>query len=167
MKPCPAGTSPAATKKSAQACNLTTPCRAIPRSAWASCIGATACRATPFQNDSRLSDKAGWHLFRPIGQSGEAGQHRAAYRLGTQETAEIMNMVKPKLTQAQRNIMKWLGQGWITEPVHGSTVMVNGQRICSIATLKALERAGYVESDANHCWKVTAAGCCITGLLCL
>lgn len=76
-------------------------------------------------------------------------------------------MAQPKLTDAQRKVMKWLGYGWEAQPGAGATLIVNGQTICNVSTMKALERAGYVETDTNHCWKATPSGRSITGRLCL
>lgn len=76
-------------------------------------------------------------------------------------------MVQPKLSDAQRKVMKWLGYGWEAQPGAGSAIMVNGQRICNIDTMTALQRAGYVEQDAQRCWKATASGRSVTGRLCL
>lgn len=76
-------------------------------------------------------------------------------------------MAQPKLSDVQRKAMKWLGYGWEGQPGAGSAVMVNGQRICNIDTMMALQRAGYVEQDAQRCWKATAKGRSVTGQLCL
>jgi hypothetical protein len=76
-------------------------------------------------------------------------------------------MTQPKLTDAQKKVMKWLGHGWEAQPGAGSTIIVNGQRICNTDTMKALERAGYAEVDLQRCWKATTAGKSVTGRLCL
>ena len=76
-------------------------------------------------------------------------------------------MAKPNLTEAQRKVMKWLGYGWKAEPGAGTTLVVNGNKICNLSTMTALERAGYVESDAQMCWRATPSGKSVTGLLCL
>lgn len=63
-----------------------------------------------------------------------------------------------KLSAAQQRVMKWLGYGWKTEPGPGSSIMVNGQRICNIDTMMALYRLGQVSKDANECWAATPSG---------
>jgi ribosomal protein S19E (S16A) len=76
-------------------------------------------------------------------------------------------MSQPKLTELQKKVMKWIGRGWIGEPGQASGVYVNGKRMCNVQTMKALERAGYVSSDQDHCWKATDDGRSITQRLCL
>lgn len=49
-----------------------------------------------------------------------------------------------KLTNAQKRVMMWLGKGWTSEPGAGTSIHVNGSRICNVDTLKALERMGLV-----------------------
>ena len=63
-----------------------------------------------------------------------------------------------KLSAAQQRVMKWLGHGWKTELGAGSSVMVNGQRICNTDTMMALYRLGHVSKDANECWTATPSG---------
>lgn len=76
-------------------------------------------------------------------------------------------MSTKKLSNAQRRVMKWLGYGWEGQPGPGSSIMVNGQRICNIDTITALQNAGLVEQDDSHCWKATKEGQELTGRLCL
>lgn len=78
-----------------------------------------------------------------------------------------MTLALPKLTAAQRKVMKWLGYGWEAHPGAGALLMVNGQSICTLSTMKALERSGYVEKDDQSCWRTTASGRSVTGRLCL
>lgn len=63
-----------------------------------------------------------------------------------------------KLTDAQIRVMKWLGNGWRTEPGPGSTVIVNGARVCNTDTMTALQRAGLVSQDSDRRWSATDAG---------
>lgn len=72
-------------------------------------------------------------------------------------------MANPNLTQLQRKVMKWLGHGWYSEQGAGSSVMVNGQRLCSSRTLHSLQKKGLVEqADRNgkpaSQWRATQAG---------
>lgn len=63
-----------------------------------------------------------------------------------------------KLSEAQKRVMKWIGKGWTTEPGPGSTVYVNGSRICNTDTMMTLYRAGLAEKDGRGCWSATPAG---------
>lgn len=82
-------------------------------------------------------------------------------------------MAEQKLTDAQRRVMKWLGYGWESEPGAGMAIHVNGQRICNVDTLSALERMGLVEQKVLAGrklvgeWKATEAGRQLAGRLCL
>lgn len=63
-----------------------------------------------------------------------------------------------KLTEAQKRVMGWIGKGWQTVPGPGSSVMVNGKRICNIDTMMALYRAGLASKDDQGCWSATESG---------
>lgn len=63
-----------------------------------------------------------------------------------------------KLTQAQMRVMKWLGKGWEVQPGAGSSMMVNGQRLCNIDTMMALYRQGLATQDEKRCWRATESG---------
>ena len=54
--------------------------------------------------------------------------------------------------------MKSLAYGWTTERRHGSTIYVNGKKVCNTDTMMALQRAGFVEQVSNFEWKATEAG---------
>lgn len=77
------------------------------------------------------------------------------------------------LSEAQRRVMKWLGNGWESEPGAGMSIHVNGKRICNIDSLHALERMGLVEQKLTQGrkavgeWKSTEAGRQLTAQLCL
>lgn len=62
------------------------------------------------------------------------------------------------LSTAQKRVMKWLGHGWKSEPGAGSSVMVNGKRICNCDTMMTLSRLGFVSKDGNGCWSATPSG---------
>lgn len=70
-----------------------------------------------------------------------------------------------KLTEAQKRALKWIGKGWRTEPGTGSSVMVNGKRICNTDTMMALYRAGLASKDDQGCWSATESGKTITAQL--
>jgi len=63
-----------------------------------------------------------------------------------------------KLTQAQMRVMKWLGKGWEAQPGAGSSLLVNGQRICNTDTMMALYRQGLAAQDDKRCWRATESG---------
>lgn len=63
-----------------------------------------------------------------------------------------------KLTNAQRRVLQWIGKGWSGYRGAGTTVHVNGKRICNIDTMTALQREGLVEQDENGTWKATPRG---------
>lgn len=71
----------------------------------------------------------------------------------------------PKLTDAQKRVLRWLGKGWSAQPAGGAAWTVNGKRICNTDTLAALLRAGLVEQDACRCWQATEAGRDVTAQL--
>lgn len=60
--------------------------------------------------------------------------------------------------------MKWLGHGWYSEPGPGTVVLVNGARLCTERTLRALETKGLVELASQSSaplagrWRATSAG---------
>ncbi|PRE39242.1 hypothetical protein C6P97_31350 [Burkholderia multivorans] len=66
--------------------------------------------------------------------------------------------MSPKLTAAQLRVMRWLSHGWAAEPGAGSTVTVNGSRICNVDTMQALYRAGFATRDDHGCWRATPSG---------
>ncbi|MFZ3139133.1 hypothetical protein [Polaromonas sp.] len=81
-------------------------------------------------------------------------------------------MTQPQLSDfqpsdIQRRVMKWLGNGWRSELGAGSCVLVNGEKICTLATMRALQKAGYVTQGKDQCWEATEDGRNITGRLCL
>lgn len=69
-----------------------------------------------------------------------------------------MEEISPKLTPAQVRVMGWLSQSWATQPGPGTTVHVNGQRLCTSDTMMALYRAGFATRDHDGCWRATQAG---------
>lgn len=84
-------------------------------------------------------------------------------------------MAEPKLSDAQRRVMKWLGYGWTSEPGTGMAIHVNGKRICNVGTMHSLQRHGLVEQldgpgpggKLVGQWKATEAGAALTRRLCL
>lgn len=69
-----------------------------------------------------------------------------------------MEPISPKLSPAQVRVMRWLSQGWIAQSGGGSTVHINGERVCNTDTMMALYRAGFVTRIDNICWQATPAG---------
>ena len=80
-------------------------------------------------------------------------------------------MTEIKLSDAQLRVLKWLGNGWKSEPGAGMAIHVNGKRICNVDTMFALMRAGLVEQVLVHGreaigqWQVTEAGKALAGRL--
>lgn len=64
----------------------------------------------------------------------------------------------PTLSGAQQRVMTWLGKGWEAQPGAGSTLLVNGQRVCNIDTMISLFRQGLVIQDNQRCWRATESG---------
>lgn len=73
-------------------------------------------------------------------------------------------MKAPKLSEAQRRVMHWLGRGWTSEPGAGMAIHINGKRVSNVDTLFALERLGLVEQITQAGlkrvgqWKATEKG---------
>lgn len=64
-----------------------------------------------------------------------------------------------KLTSTQKTVMQWLSQGWGARVSHGCVVEVNGERICTVTTMTALERHGLVERESRApYWVATTEG---------
>lgn len=63
-----------------------------------------------------------------------------------------------KLSQVQQNVLSWIGKGWTVEPGCGSSLMVNGKRICNVPTMLALHQWGLAKKDLNGCWSATECG---------
>lgn len=72
----------------------------------------------------------------------------------------MADAIKQKLTPTQAKVMKWLAGGWGARVSHGSAVEINGERMCNLNTLEALERLGLVSKpeDGDYYWMATAAG---------
>jgi hypothetical protein len=87
--------------------------------------------------------------------------------LGMNAPAPSSTPLRPKLSDAQKRVMKWLGYGWTSEPGAGSSIMVNGKRICNVDTMTALSRAGLARQNEHGCWEATEEGRAVTGRLCL
>ena len=54
--------------------------------------------------------------------------------------------------------MKWLGKSWIAYPHVGVSYYVNGKRLCMLATLQALEKAGLLKKVEHNGYTATEAG---------
>ncbi|ELG7182267.1 TPA: hypothetical protein ACGW3N_000251 [Pseudomonas aeruginosa] len=66
---------------------------------------------------------------------------------------------KPKLSKAQEKVMLWLSQGWGARVSHGAAVEINGERVCNVDTMTALEKMGLVSRDpSTRYWKATDEG---------
>jgi len=67
-------------------------------------------------------------------------------------------MSPARLTEAQKRVMKSHGHGWEGRPGAGSSIVVNGARICNVDTMNALQRARLVVSDESRCLRATPEG---------
>lgn len=54
--------------------------------------------------------------------------------------------------------MDWLSKGWIAYVSAGSSIYINGQRVCNIDTMTVLERKGLIYKFDRWSWKATEAG---------
>ena len=90
-----------------------------------------------------------------------------AARLGMQDAANFLadrlnisaSRSYPKLTPVQADVMRWVGKGWMAHNAVGSSVHINGKRVCNVDTMKALERHGLVAYDsAFRHWSATDTG---------
>lgn len=77
---------------------------------------------------------------------------------GDLEPRQEVGRMSVKLSEAQRRVLRWLGNGWQASPGGGSALVVNGARICNTDTMMALQRVGLVKRDDQGCWKATAKG---------
>lgn len=81
-------------------------------------------------------------------------------------------MATLRLSATQKSVLKWLGRGWTTAPGAGSTLTVNGAKLCTVSTMEALQRMGMVEPILNSegkpapgQWKATPDGKQLTSTL--
>jgi hypothetical protein len=63
-----------------------------------------------------------------------------------------------KLTPRQAEVMTWLVGGHQPYLHSISTVYVNGQKLCNLDTMTALEKRGYAEKVTSCQWRITAKG---------
>lgn len=63
-----------------------------------------------------------------------------------------------KLTKQQSVAMNWLSRGWKAYVAHGTRVEVNGNPVCTTATMASLEKLGLVEKLGVAAWEATEAG---------
>jgi len=63
-----------------------------------------------------------------------------------------------KLTRTQQRVMEWLRGGHHAHRRYGSVVYVNGGKLCTAATMLALEYKGLVKRLSNDEWIATEAG---------
>lgn len=69
-----------------------------------------------------------------------------------------MAPISPKLSAAQIRVMRWLSHGWQAYPHAGSTITINGKRVCNVDTMLALYRTGFASRDNQGLWQATPAG---------
>ncbi|MGY6257290.1 hypothetical protein ACXIVK_27915 [Paraburkholderia caledonica] len=76
-----------------------------------------------------------------------------------------MQPISPKLSPAQTPVMRWLSYGWNAYPGAGSSITINGNRVCNVDTMQALYRAGFACRDSQGLWQATPAGLALRGRL--
>ncbi|WP_321967060.1 hypothetical protein [Burkholderia cepacia] len=62
------------------------------------------------------------------------------------------------LSAAQIRVMRLMSRGLEAQPGSGSTITIDGQRVCNIDTMMALNRAGFVEQGEHGRWRATVPG---------
>ncbi|MDB5972078.1 MAG: hypothetical protein JWQ90_4528 [Hydrocarboniphaga sp.] len=63
-----------------------------------------------------------------------------------------------KLSPTQAVVMNWLNKGWKAYVAGGTRVEVNGNPVCTTATMATLEKLGLVEKLGVAAWEATEAG---------
>lgn len=63
-----------------------------------------------------------------------------------------------KLSEAQKKVMNWIGQGWTGEPGVGASIHINGKRVCNVDTMMVLLRSGLAQKDSSGRWTATETG---------
>ena len=63
-----------------------------------------------------------------------------------------------KLSKSQTVAMNWLSRGWKAYAVGGTRVEVNGNPVCTVATMATLEKLGLVQKIGVAAWEATEAG---------
>jgi hypothetical protein len=62
------------------------------------------------------------------------------------------------LTETQTRVMRWIGKGWHARRSHGSSVEINGQRVCNADTMMVLCRKELAQQEADGTWTATERG---------
>jgi hypothetical protein len=63
-----------------------------------------------------------------------------------------------QVTDTQFEVMKWLRGGWRALQNNGQTMEINGKKVCTEATMRALEKNGLVEKLDAYYWASTCLG---------
>lgn len=64
-----------------------------------------------------------------------------------------------KLSSTQQEVMKWLQHGWSARQASGDVIEVNGRKLCTVSTMRVLERHGLVIYEASgRYWIATEKG---------
>ena len=79
--------------------------------------------------------------------------HAAEIRQSSVET-----FVAKRLTKSQSAVMTWLAQGWKAYTAGATRVEVNGNPVCTTATMDSLEKLGLVQRLGVAAWEATEAG---------
>lgn len=63
-----------------------------------------------------------------------------------------------KLSKSQSAVMVWMNKGWKAYTAGGTRVEVNGNPVCTTATMASLEKLGLVDKLGFAAWEATEAG---------
>ncbi|MFA5939845.1 MAG: hypothetical protein WC809_10870 [Sinimarinibacterium sp.] len=74
------------------------------------------------------------------------------------EQSSVETSVAKRLTKSQSVAMNWLAQGWKAYSAGGTRVEVNGNPVCTTATMDSLEKLGLAQKLGVAAWEATEAG---------
>ena len=63
-----------------------------------------------------------------------------------------------RLTKPQKYVMRWMSQKWHAYQNQGTAIEINGTKVCTRATIDALERLGLIECSGHWSWKASISG---------
>lgn len=63
-----------------------------------------------------------------------------------------------KLSKSQSAVMVWMSKGWKAYSAGGTRVEVNGNPVCTTATMASLEKLGLIDRLGVAAWEATEAG---------
>jgi hypothetical protein len=63
-----------------------------------------------------------------------------------------------QLTQKQTKVLLWIGRGWPAYRSAGEAVEINGKTMCTLPTMRVLERLGLAMEGTQKEWDATDLG---------